>query len=41
MISFTSYTNSKEETIYYTGHPDLEKLEMLSLGTGDLWHSSF
>lgn len=38
---FNSYTNTKGEGIYYVGNPDLEKLELLSLGTGDLWHSSF
>lgn len=41
MICFKIYTNSKGEQIYYIGDPDLEKLELLSLGTGDLWHSSF
>ena len=41
MISFTTYTNSRGEVIYYTGSPDLNKLEQLSLGAGDLWHSSF
>jgi hypothetical protein len=41
MISFTTYTNTQGEAIYYTGNPDLDKLEALSLGTGDLWHSSF
>jgi len=41
MISFKNYTNSKGEVIYYTGNPDLHKLEELSLGAGDLWHSSF
>lgn len=41
MISFITYTNSRGEVIYYTGSPDLNKLEHLSLGAGDLWHSSF
>ena len=41
MISFKSFTNTQGEVIYYTGTPDLEKLEILSLGAGDLWHSSF
>ena len=29
MISFKNYTNSQGEVIYYTGNPDLEKLEVL------------
>lgn len=40
MIHFNKYTNSLGEIILYTGQPNLEKLEELSLGSGDLWHSS-
>lgn len=39
--TFRTYTNSKGETILYRGEANLEKLEALSLGPGDLWHSSF
>uniref|UniRef100_UPI004048AD03 hypothetical protein n=1 Tax=Flavobacterium sp. TaxID=239 RepID=UPI004048AD03 len=35
MISFNTYTNSQGEVIYYTGNPDLGKLEILSLGASD------
>ena len=38
---FNTYTNAKGEQIYYIGNPNLDKLELLSTGTGDLWHSSF
>jgi glycosyltransferase involved in cell wall biosynthesis len=41
MPTFKSYSNSKGEEILYTGNPNLEKLEQLSLGNGDIWHSSF
>jgi hypothetical protein len=41
MITFKSYINSLGEDICYVGNPDLNKLETLSLGSGDLWHSSF
>lgn len=41
MLEFKTFTNSQGEIIYYTGNPDLSKLEDLSLGSGDLWHSSF
>jgi glycosyltransferase involved in cell wall biosynthesis len=41
MTNFNTFTNSKGEIILYTGSPDLVKLENLSLGVGDLWHSSF
>ena len=29
MISFTTYTNSQGEAIYYTGNPDLDKLPIM------------
>lgn len=41
MISFKSHITKKGEEIYYVGNPNIEKLEELSNGTGDLWHSSF
>lgn len=41
MISFKSHINNKGEEIYYVGNPDIQKLEELSHGIGDLWHSSF
>jgi len=40
-MSFKKYTSKKGEVILYKGDPDLEKLESLSLGPGDIWHSSF
>ena len=40
-MEFKTYTNSRGEILYYTGAPDLKKLEVVSLGYGDLWHSSF
>lgn len=40
MIDFKEYVNSKGEAILYVGQPDLKALEALSLGYGDLWHSS-
>lgn len=41
MIDFKRYVNSKDEVILYVGNPDLKRLEELSLGFGDIWHSSF
>lgn len=41
MQNFKTYINSKEEEILYTGNPNLEILENLSHGAGDIWHSSF
>lgn len=38
---FKEFVNSNQEVIYYTGSPNLALLEELSLGHGDLWHSSF
>lgn len=35
------YTNQKGEVILYSGSPDLDVLEKISVETGDLWHSSF
>lgn len=39
-FKFKEYVNSKGEIILYIGNPDLDKLENLSLGYGDIWHSS-
>lgn len=39
--NFKEFTNSKQEVIYYTGNPNLQILDKLSKGCGDLWHSSF
>lgn len=41
MPEFKTYITSKGEEIYYVGNPNFEKLEILSMGCGDLWHSSF
>jgi glycosyltransferase involved in cell wall biosynthesis len=35
------YKTNSEEIILYNGTPDFEKLEQLSNGAGDIWHSSF
>ena len=40
-MNFNEYKNSKGEIILYEGNPDLKKLEILSMQTGDIWHSSF
>lgn len=40
-IKFKKFTNSLQQVILYTGNPDLILLEKLSLGNGDIWHSSF
>ncbi|GAB5564479.1 MAG: hypothetical protein Wins2KO_15420 [Winogradskyella sp.] len=40
-IQFSEYINSIGDVILYTGIPDFEMLERLSLGHGDIWHSSF
>lgn len=39
-MNFNRYINSSQEVILYTGNPDLQKIEELSTGSGDLWHSS-
>ncbi len=41
MPEFKTYITSNGEEIYYVGNPNFEKLEILSMGCGDLWHSSF
>lgn len=35
------YMTDSGEIILYNGNPDFEKLEQLSNGSGDIWHSSF
>jgi GT2 family glycosyltransferase len=35
------YQTNLGEIILYNGNPDFDKLEELSKGTGDIWHSSF
>ncbi|MBZ9787824.1 glycosyltransferase [Psychroflexus sp. CAK57W] len=39
-MSFSIYKNTKGENIFFTGKPDLDLLEKISLGPGDIWHSS-
>ncbi|SEP54934.1 glycosyltransferase family 2 protein [Flavobacterium urocaniciphilum] len=41
MQNFKIHITSNGEEILYTGSPDLQLLENLSLGAGDIWHSSF
>ena len=40
-MNFKEYNNSRGEILYYLGSPNLDLLEKLSLGYGDIWHSSF
>ncbi|WP_442786999.1 glycosyltransferase family 2 protein [Flavobacterium suncheonense] len=40
MREFKEYTTSSGETLLYVGTPNLEMLENLANGAGDLWHSS-
>lgn len=37
---FKEYTTSTGEILCYVGEPDLKRLDSLSEGPGDLWHSS-
>ncbi|TDD98416.1 glycosyltransferase family 2 protein [Flavobacterium cellulosilyticum] len=39
-FELNEYTTASEEIILYRGHPNLDKLEELSKGPGDIWHSS-
>ena len=41
MVNFKEFTTKSGETILYKGSPNLALLEDLSLGYGDIWHSSF
>jgi glycosyltransferase involved in cell wall biosynthesis len=40
-MEFKEYKTGSGEIILYTGNPDLNKLEALASGYGDIWHSSF
>ncbi len=40
-MKLKEYKTKVGEVILYCGNPDFKKLEVLSLGTGDIWHSSF
>ena len=40
-IELKEYKTESGEIILYHGKPDLKKLELLSKGAGDVWHSSF
>jgi GT2 family glycosyltransferase len=40
-IQLKEYTTELGEIILYNGDPDFQKLELLSKGAGDIWHSSF
>ncbi|KAF2333106.1 glycosyltransferase family 2 protein [Flavobacterium daemonense] len=40
-MKFNEFKTSTGEVILYSGAPDFEKLELLSFGPGDIWHSSF
>ncbi|PKP25167.1 MAG: family 2 glycosyl transferase [Bacteroidetes bacterium HGW-Bacteroidetes-2] len=41
MQQLKEYKTNSSEFILYAGNPNLNKLEVLSLGAGDIWHSSF
>ncbi|WP_313803873.1 glycosyltransferase family 2 protein [Flavobacterium sp.] len=41
MKEFKEYIASNGETLLYVGNPNLEMLNDLARGAGDLWHSSF
>lgn len=40
-LDFKEYLTKSKEIILYVGNPNLEKLEELAKGFGDIWHSSF
>lgn len=40
-IKLKEYSTKTGEIILYSGNPDFDKLELLSKGVGDIWHSSF
>ncbi|MEC4004394.1 glycosyltransferase family 2 protein [Flavobacterium sp. SUN052] len=40
-MEFKEYQTSEGEIILYLGNPNLEKIEQLANGYGDVWHSSF
>ncbi len=41
MITLQEYTTPQGEVLLYTGTPNLNQLDKLALGHGDIWHSSF
>ncbi|OGS72228.1 MAG: family 2 glycosyl transferase [Flavobacteria bacterium RIFCSPLOWO2_12_FULL_35_11] len=41
MKHLKEYKTNSGESILYAGNPNLDKLEVLSQGAGDIWHSSF
>jgi glycosyltransferase involved in cell wall biosynthesis len=40
-IELKEYITQSGEVLLYKGNPDFNKLEVLSRGAGDIWHSSF
>src|SRR4051812_31599048 len=40
-MKLNEFVTAAGEIILYNGKPNLDKLEMLSNGAGDIWHSSF
>ena len=40
-INLKEFVTKNGEILLYNGNPDFQKLEELSLGYGDIWHSSF
>jgi len=40
-LNLKEFVTKSGEILLYTGNPDFEKLEALSLCAGDIWHSSF
>ncbi|MDD3723046.1 MAG: glycosyltransferase family A protein, partial [Lutibacter sp.] len=41
MQQLKEFKTKSKESILYTGNPNFDKLEVLSQGAGDIWHSSF
>ncbi|SHG31004.1 Glycosyl transferase family 2 [Flavobacterium fluvii] len=41
ILELKEYTTTSGEIIVYNGTPDFDKLDELSKGPGDIWHSSF
>ena len=41
MQQLKEFKTKSGESILYTGNPNFDKLELLSQGAGDIWHSSF
>lgn len=40
-LKLKEYITQSGEVLLYNGDPDFQKLEVLSKGAGDIWHSSF